>query len=111
MYVFLADQKETCAHAQNIFLEFYPKLTATLFPSDVSSYLVSKKIISMDDEELIEKATTNKEKARIVLRIINSHLESENINSFKGMLDVMENRGTQPVIDLALKIKSQLNLS
>ena len=113
MYVFLADQKEIHAHAQKIFKNFYPELTATLFSSDLdlSSYFVQKDIISIDDEELIDKATTKKEKARIVLRIINSHLEGGNIESFKDMLDIMENRGTKPVADLALKIKSELKLS
>ena len=108
---FLTDQKEIHAHAQMIFKNFYPELTATLFSTDLSSYFVSKNIISMDDEELIDKATTNKEKARIVLRIINSHLEGGYINSFKDMLDIMENRGTKPIADLALKIKSELKLS
>ena len=98
-------------HAQKIFKNFYPELTATLFSSDLSSYFVQKDIISMDDEELIDKATTNKEKAKIVLHIINSHLEGGYIDSFKDMLDIMENRGTKPVADLALKIKSELKLS
>ena len=94
-----------------IFKKFYPELTATLFSTDLSSYFVSKSIITMYDEELIDKATTNREKARIVLRIINSHLEGGYINSFKEMLDIMENRGTKPIADLALKIKSELKLS
>lgn len=111
VYVFLADQKETCVHAQKICKQFYPELTATLFSSDLSSYFVSKDIISMDDEELIDKATTNKEKAKIVLRIIFSHLEGGYIDSFKDMLDIMKNRGTKPVADLALKITSELKLS
>ena len=111
LYAFLADQKEICAHAQKIFKNFYPELTATLFSTDLSSYFVSKNIISMDDEELIDKATTNKEKARIVLRIINSHLEGGCIESFKDMLDIMENRGTKPIADLALTIKSEVKLS
>ena len=111
LYVFLANQKEMCAHAQKIFMKFYPELTTTLFSTNLSSYFVSKHIISMDDEEIIDKATTNKEKARIVLRSINSHLEGGYIESFKDMLDIMENRGTKPIADLALKIKSEVKLS
>ena len=113
LYVFLADQKEINVHAQKIFKNFYPELKATLFSSDLdlSSYLVQKDIISIDDEESIDKAATRKEKARIVLRIINSHLEGGYVDSFKDMLDIMENRGTKPVADVALKIKSELKLS
>ena len=111
LYVFLADQKEICAHAQNIFKIFYPKLTATLFSTNLTPFFIAKNIISMDDEELINNTAINKEKARIVLRIINSHLEGGYIESFKDMLDIMENRGIKPVADLALKIKSEVKLS
>lgn len=64
----------------------------------------------MDDEELIDKASTNKEKAKIVLRIIFRHLKAGNIDSFKEMLDIMEHKGTKPISDLALKIKSELKI-
>ena len=109
--VFLADQKETQANVQKIFKRFYPDLTAILFSSDLSSFFVSKDIISMDDEDLIDKASTKKEKAKIVLKIIYSHLESGYIDSFKDIVDIMENRGTKPVAELALKIKSEMKLS
>ena len=96
---------------QQIYKQFYPELTATLFVSDLSSYFVSKNIITMDDEELIDTASTNKEKAKIVLRIIFRHLEAGYIDSFKDMLNIMEHRGTKPVSDLALKIKCELKKS
>ena len=113
LYVFWTDQKKINAHAQKIFKNFYPELKATLFSSDLdlSSYLVQKDIISLDDEELIDKTITKKGKARVVLHIINGHLEGGNFNSFKELLDIMENRGTKPVADLALEIKSELKLS
>ena len=107
-FAFLALEKEIQVNIQKICKKFYPELTATLFASDLSSYFVSKDIISMNDEERIDKATTKNEKAKIVLRIIFQHLEGGYTDSFKHMLDIMEDNGTKPVADLALRIKSEL---
>ena len=94
----------------DVFKNYYPELTSVLFTTDLSSYFFSKSIISIDDEENIDKASTMKSKAKIVLRIVFNHLEGGSTKSFTDMLDIMEQHGTKAITDLASKIKHDLHI-
>jgi len=82
-----------------------------LFTTDLSPYFVSKDIISIDDEEIIDNAPTMKSKAKILLRIVFNHLEGGSTKSFTDMLEIMEQHGTKPITELATKIKSDIPIS
>lgn len=86
---------------------YYSELIDTLGTTDLLPHFVSKRIITIDDEELISSAPTNKEKARKLLRIISSQLEAGYTKSMEDLLEIMKTKGNIAIVDLAAKIESE----
>ena len=95
-------------HVKNMLIKYYADLTSVLFITDLSPEFVSAGIISIHEEEIIRNTLTTREKGVKFLRIISSHLEISHTRSFISMLDIMENKGTVAIAELAHKIKSEL---
>ena len=78
-------------------IKYYADLTSVLFITDLSPEFVSAGIIlSIHEEEIIRNTLTT------------SYLEISHTRSFISMLDIMENKGTVAIAELAHKIKSEL---
>ena len=95
-------------HIKNMLIKYYADLTNILFITDLSPEFVSAGIISIHEEEILTNTMTTREKGKKFLRIISSHLEISHTRSFISMLDIMGNKGTMAISELALKIKSEL---
>jgi len=93
---------------KDILIKYYADLTNILFITDLSPEFVTEGIISIHEEEIIRITPTTREKAIKFLRVISSHLEIGHTKSFSSMLDIMENKGTIAIAELALKIKAEL---
>ena len=93
---------------KNMLIKYYADLTNILFSTDLSPEFVSAGIISIHEEEIIRNVPTSREKAKIFLQIISSHIEISHTKSFISMLDTMEKKGTMAIKELAIRIKSEL---
>lgn len=78
--------------ARDIFIENYDRLT-NLNLSMLDSCLVSRRIITLSDQENIMAAKTNREKSTLILLAIANHIESDFSNSLHIMLDFMRVKG------------------
>jgi len=94
-----------------IFLGNYTELTAVLNTNitKLSSHFVSKGVITVEDEELIYQATTDK--AKIFLWKLESSLKIGFNDAFYIMLDVMEQYGDIVVKSVAAKIRKEFEFS
>ena len=92
-----------------IFLRNYTELTAVLNTNitKLSSHFVSKGVITVEDEELIYQATTDK--AKIFLWKLESSLKIGFNDAFYIMLDVMEQYGDIAVKSVAAKIRKEVD--
>lgn len=93
---------------KDMLIKYYADLTNILFSTDLSPEFISAGIISIHEEEIIRNAPTSREKAKIFLQIISSHIEISHTKSFISMLDTMEKKGTMAIKELAIRIKSEL---
>ena len=93
--------------AKEVLAKYFADLTDTLGTTDLLPYFVSKRIITIYDEESISTASTNREKARKLLRIIANQLEAGYTKSLEDLLEIMKTKGTKAIIDLAVKIESE----
>ena len=92
-----------------IFLKNYSELTAVLNTNitNLSTYFVSKQVITPEDEELIHQAPTNK--AKLFLWKLESPLKVGFNDPFYIMLDVMQQHGDIAVKGLATKLWKEIN--
>ena len=85
IYIFLGVMKEN-----DVFKEFYGKLTCILPTTNISPQLVAEGIITIDDNEEITSMKRSQEKASFVLRIIAKSLQAGITRSFYALLVIME---------------------
>jgi len=92
-----------------IFLKNYSELTAVLNANitSLSTHFVSKEVITVEDEELIHQAAT--EKAKLFLWKLQSPLKVGFNDAFYIMLSVMEQYGNIAVKGIATKLKKEID--
>lgn len=93
-----------------MFKASYCKLASVLPVKTVSHHLISTGIITVGEEEVIERISTSKERASYVLRKIAGLLEAGLTQSFYTLLELMKNHGGDVAV-LAEQICNQLYCS
>ena len=105
--VIMAASRNHCDIARDVFFENYERLT-NLNLSMLDSCLVSKRIITLSDQENIMAAQTNRKKSTLILLAIANHIESDFSNSLHIMLDFMIEKGDCAMKKLADEMKCKL---
>ena len=93
--------------ARKVFIENYDRLL-NLNLSLLCSRLVSKRIITLTDQQDIIAAKTNCDRSVLILQAIRNHLDSNITQSLFVMLDLMIEWGDMAMEEIAIEIKSQL---
>ena len=75
----------------------------------MSGYFVASRIITFDEEHIIQQTAGQNEVASIVLRKIANSLQAGQTDSFKELLKIMENHGGLCCGKLADQIKAELS--
>ena len=92
-----------------VFTNYYSKLMRIILPIRIlTSHLVTKRIISFDEEEEIIQAPLESESTRIVLKKIANFLQAGFANSFDELLLTMEQYGNISCVELANEMKLKL---
>ena len=74
----------------------------------LTSHLVSKKIISFDEEEEIIQASLQSHSARLVLKKIASSLQAGFVCNFDELLLIMEQYGNLSCVELVSEMRQKL---
>ena len=93
-----------------VFQKFYRDLISIIPITDLSPYLASENIITPTDDEEVTSPSTPTERARTLLLKISAHLKAGYSDSLRGLLDAMEKFGNQNCLELASKVKKDLEL-
>ena len=91
-----------------VFTDYYSKLMSVLPIKTLTSHLVTKRIISFEEEEEIEQASLQSRSTRLVLKKIASSLQAGLAYSFDELLLIMEQYGNISCVELASEIKLKL---
>ena len=91
-----------------VFTDYYSKLMSVLPIKTLTSHLVSKRIISFEEEEEIEQAPLRLQSTRLVLKKIASSLQAGLAYNFDELLLIMEQYGNISCVELATEIRLKL---
>ena len=89
-----------------VFTDYYSKLISVLPIKTFTGHLVSKRIISFEEEEEISQ--TPLQPSRLVLKKIANSLQAGLAYSFDELLLIMEQYGNISCVELASEIKLKL---
>ena len=99
----------TAERKLEVFTDYYNKLMIVLpMIKTLTSHLVTKRIISFEEEEEIKQASSQSESTRLVLKKIASPLQAGLAHSFDELLLIMEQYGNISCVELASEIKLKL---
>ena len=91
-----------------VFTDYYSKLKSVLPIKTLTGHLVTKRIISFEEEEEIRLAPLHSESTHLVLKKIASSLQAGITCSFDELLLVMEHHGNISCAELASEIRLKL---
>ena len=91
-----------------VFTDYYSKLISVLPIKALTSHLVTKRIISFEEEEEIRQTPLETQSSRLVLKKIASSLQAGLAYSFDELLLIMEQFGNISCVELASEIKLKL---
>ena len=89
-----------------VFTDYYSKLISVLPIKTLISHLVTKRLISFEEEEEIRQ--TQLQPSRLVLKKIASSLQAGLAYSFDELLLIMEQYGNISCVELASEIRLKL---
>ena len=91
-----------------IFTDYYSKLMSVLPIKTLTSHLVTKRIISFDEEEEIIQAPLQSQSTRLLLKKIASSLQAGFVCNFDELLLIMEQYGNLCCVELVSEIRQKL---
>ena len=91
-----------------VFTDYYSKLVSVLPIKTLTSHLVTKRIISFEEEKEIRQASPESESTRLVLEKIVNSLQAGVACNFDELLFIMEHYGTIACEELASEIRLKL---
>ena len=98
----------TAERKLEVFTDYYSKLMSVPLPiKTLTSHLVTKRIISFEEEEEIRQAPLQSQ-STLVLKKIASYLQAGLAHSFDELLLIMEQYGNISCVELASEIKLKL---
>ena len=92
-----------------VYTNYYSKLQNILPVKNISSHLVTERIINFKEEQEIQKTAVQSTAALIVLQKIASALEARQTESFYKLLIIMKNHGELCCVQLANQIRGELS--
>jgi len=98
--------------SRDIFYDYYVELT-NILGADTACLLpglIRERIISPDDQAVIESIPSPQAKAGKLLQVFSGPLEAGNKDSFVKLLQIMVNNGKPPTETLAKDILKKLNV-
>ena len=96
------------AQKSKIFIDHYAELSTALPFKDMASHFVSARIISTDDNHVIQHTAERSKIACLVLNKIYDSLKCGDEEKFDGFLFVMENNDDMCSLHMAEKIRLKL---
>ena len=91
-----------------VFTDYYSKLMSVLPIKTLTSHLVTKRIISFEEEEEITQAPLQSQSTRLVLKKITSSLQAGLVYNFDELLLIMEQYGNLSCIELVSEMRQKL---
>ena len=91
-----------------VFQDCYDKLMSVLPIKTLTSHLVTKKIISFDEEEEIIQAPLRSQSTRLLLKKIASSLQAGFVCNFDELLLIMEQYGNLCCVELVSEMRRKL---
>ena len=91
-----------------IFTDYYSKLMSVLPIKTLTSHLVTKRIISFDEEEEIIQAPLRSQSTRLLLKKIASSLQAGFVCNFDALLLIMEQYGNLCCVELVSEMRQKL---
>ena len=91
-----------------VFTDYYSKLMSVLPIKTLTSHLVTKRIISFEEEEEIRQAPLQSQSTHLVLKKIASSLQAGLAYSFDELLIIMEEHGNISCVELANEMRLKL---
>ena len=98
----------TAERKLEVFMDYYSKLMSVLPIKTLTSHLVTKRIISFEEEEEVRQAPLQSQSTHLVLKKIASSLQAGLAHSFDELLFIMEQYGNISCVELASEIKLKL---
>ena len=91
-----------------VFTDYYSKLISVLPIETLTSHLVTKRIISFEEEEEIRQTPLESQSSCLVLKKIASFLQAGLAYGFDELLLIMEQYGNISCVELASEIRLKL---
>ena len=91
-----------------VFTDYYSKLMSVLPIKTLTSHLVTKRIISFEEEEEITQAPSQSQSTRLVLKKIASSLQAGLVCNFDELLLIMEQYGNLSCTELVSELRQKL---
>jgi len=91
-----------------VFVDNFAKLADTIKVGHVLRYLISDKVIDVDDSQRINAAITDKDKAMKLLELMDGPIKAGNTNVLSSLLRTMTEHGDSAEKSLAECIKEHL---
>lgn len=92
-----------------VFTNHYGKLQKVLPTKTLSGYFVSERIISFEEEQIIQQTAGQTQAASLVLRKVASSLQAGQTIIFDKLLSIMKNHGGLSCEELANQIRGELS--
>ena len=110
-YIHLLLDNYSPSNELTVFTSNFAALCSTVTDiDDLLPYFVAEKIISITQQEvIIKKCDTKKDKVSELLSIISGPLKAGDIKGFYTMLRIMRTRGVDATVDLAKKIFTSID--
>ena len=91
-----------------VFTNHYSKLQNILLVKNLSGHFVSERIISFEEEQIIQQTVGQSQAASIVLRKIANSLRAGQTRSFVKLLIIMKDYGGLSCEELANQMRGEL---
>jgi len=91
-----------------VFLNNFSKLADTIKVGHVLRYLISEKVINVDDSQRINAEITDKDKATKLLELMNGSIKAGNTDGLSSLLRIMTEHGDNAEKSLAESTKEHL---
>ena len=92
-----------------VFTDHYSKLQNILPINNLSGHFVSERIITFEEEQVIQQTVVQSQAASIVLRKIANSLKAGHTRSFDKLLSIMKDHGGLSCEELANQIRGELS--